>query len=289
MLRLPPMTALPAFEATARLGSVSAAADELGRTHSAVSKQLKNLSQDLGVKLFEKHGTGLRLTDAGHDFHLIVAKSLGEISDGWRALRSEKFTEQVVIGISSTLSQRWLMPRLSGFYSDFSRARITQNTGLRSLAVIDDEDLCGVITWDRLRTSLSELPNHTSVGDVEIHLVHAPDFDVVAEDSLIKTRQILTLDSTPKAWSRWAEQKGTKVVFETETHFPHAHLMIEAAVRGDGVALIEGRLIERELRDELLVSNSSLRIKGGFAVTITKKGETSAGMAAFVSWLKGIT
>lgn len=57
--RLPPLAALRAFEAVARLGSVSRAAEELGRTHGAVSKQLQALRIDAGAPLFDKVGTGL--------------------------------------------------------------------------------------------------------------------------------------------------------------------------------------------------------------------------------------
>ena len=65
MRRLPPLSALRAFEATARLGSVTAAAAELGRTHGAVSRQLRTLQEAAGVPLFDKAGTGLRLNRHG--------------------------------------------------------------------------------------------------------------------------------------------------------------------------------------------------------------------------------
>ena len=62
---LPPLNALRAFEATARLNSVSQAAEQLHVTHGAVSRQLKVLEEHLGVSLFVKEGRGLKLTDAG--------------------------------------------------------------------------------------------------------------------------------------------------------------------------------------------------------------------------------
>jgi len=62
---LPPLNALRAFEATARLNSVSQAAEQLHVTHGAVSRQLKVLEEHLGVSLFVKEGRGLKLTDSG--------------------------------------------------------------------------------------------------------------------------------------------------------------------------------------------------------------------------------
>lgn len=71
---LPPLSALRAFEATARLGSVTAAADELSVTHGAVSRQLKSLDEHFGVALFTKAGRGLVLTHHGERLQSGVGK-----------------------------------------------------------------------------------------------------------------------------------------------------------------------------------------------------------------------
>jgi LysR family glycine cleavage system transcriptional activator len=65
--KLPPLNLLRAFEAVARLGSVSAAANELYVTHSAVSQQIKALEESLGVKLLNRVGRGVALTVAGRE------------------------------------------------------------------------------------------------------------------------------------------------------------------------------------------------------------------------------
>src|SRR5256885_16751690 len=65
MRQLPPLAALRAFEAIARTGSVTRAAEELCRSHGAISRHLRLLQEHAGAALFEKEGTGLRLTEAG--------------------------------------------------------------------------------------------------------------------------------------------------------------------------------------------------------------------------------
>ena len=75
MRQLPPLSALRAFDATARLGSVTRAAEELGRTHGAVSRQLRSLQDHLGGPLFDKAGAGLRLNAQGIALQPVVAEA----------------------------------------------------------------------------------------------------------------------------------------------------------------------------------------------------------------------
>ena len=79
MRRLPPLNALPAFEATARLASASKAAQELGRTHGAISKQLKVLAGALGYNLFQNEGNKLVLTPQGEAFLASVGPALDQL------------------------------------------------------------------------------------------------------------------------------------------------------------------------------------------------------------------
>ncbi len=83
MRRLPPLSSLRAFEAVARLGSVTKAADEIGRTHGAVSRQLRSLQEAFGAPLFEKDGTGPRLNRAGLRLAETVREAIEEIERGW--------------------------------------------------------------------------------------------------------------------------------------------------------------------------------------------------------------
>lgn len=73
---MPPLSALRAFETTARLGSVTAAADELNVTHGAVSRQLRSLDEHFGVALFAKAGRGIELTHHGEGFITALARRL---------------------------------------------------------------------------------------------------------------------------------------------------------------------------------------------------------------------
>ena len=104
MRRLPPLTALPAFEATARLGSVRAAAEELGRTPGAVSKQLRHLAEDLGTALFEREGTGLQLTEEGARLLRVTGRSLDALDEEAQRLRMQAGGRAIEVALSATFA-----------------------------------------------------------------------------------------------------------------------------------------------------------------------------------------
>ena len=83
MRNLPPMSTLRAFEATARTGSVTRAAEELFRTHGAISRQLRQLQEHAGVELFERDGTGVRLNEHGRAFHDVVRVAFDQLEQGY--------------------------------------------------------------------------------------------------------------------------------------------------------------------------------------------------------------
>lgn len=290
MRRLPPLTALPAFEATARLGSVSAAADELGRTHGAISKQLRNLAEDLGHPLFEKEGTGLKLTAAGQTYLPVVTKALEDLTEGWAQLRGTRPTEYIEIGLSSTLSQRWLLPRISAFYEKYPEIEVSQQMGLRTPLVPNDFTAHGTLTWDRLRFDIEDMTNFTSVGDAEFLLIHAPEYPVTIENGRVRAATRLVQQTTQNGWEKW--QHLTNLVVDTDevAVFPHTHLMLEAVAEGHGIALTERRLVQRDLDAGRLVTPlAALVFPGGFGITLADRGKSSPGCAAFIEWLKTLT
>lgn len=290
MRRLPPLTALPAFEATARLGSVTAAAEELGRTHGAVSKQLQNLAADVEAPLFEKDGTGLKLTAAGEQFLKVVQNALNDLAAGWDALRQEKEPELFDLGLSSTLSQRWLVPRIAAFYDQHPHIELAQHMGLRKPFHVTDPDVHAVISWDRLRHDLTDFPDVEPIGDVHIMLVHAPTLEVDISDKQISTCRRLTQGTTRQGWQRWMDMTGFRVETQEEQVFPHTTLVINAAIAGEGIAVLDSRLLEQELADGRLVSPIPPHvIPGGFALLMTEKGRASAGFATFINWMRSVS
>lgn len=113
---LPPLTRLRPFEAAARLGSFSRAAEELGMTQTAISKQIAQLERDLGIALFERRNRAVFLTEEGRRFGKVVATALADIASEVARLRGDGRPDELVLHYQLCEAFYWLMPRLARFH-----------------------------------------------------------------------------------------------------------------------------------------------------------------------------
>ena len=113
--RIPTVQALRAFEATAREKSLTHAAQALHLTHGAISHQIKSLEDDVGVRLVERAGRGIRLTDEGERFALRVRAILADLASAVRQLTDRSNPRQLRISVTPSFAARWLLPRMARF------------------------------------------------------------------------------------------------------------------------------------------------------------------------------
>ena len=113
--RLPPLNALRAFEAAARLESFSQAADEIHVTHGAISHQVKGLEKFLDVMLFLREGRRVTLTEEGRFFAERVRSALNQIGDAAGSLKRRAQPNRLTISVLPSFASRWLMPRIGRF------------------------------------------------------------------------------------------------------------------------------------------------------------------------------
>ena len=109
---LPPLNALRAFEAAARLQSVSRAAEQLHVTHGAISRQIRALEEHLGVTLFVKEGRGLKLTDAGLRLRDASGEAFERLRTACAELQQGQAGAPFVLACPGSLLARWFIPRL---------------------------------------------------------------------------------------------------------------------------------------------------------------------------------
>ncbi len=108
------LRSLVAFEATARLGSISRAADELNLTQSAVSQRVLKLEAFVGQRLFHRHGQGVRLTGAGDLFLATTSETLSRLRAGFERIAPYKNKASLLLACPHDFALGWLMPRLQG-------------------------------------------------------------------------------------------------------------------------------------------------------------------------------
>jgi len=109
------LRALQAFEAAARLGSFRLASEELAVTRSAVSHQIRQLEETLGVTLFRRDKQRPDLTEAGHDYYPVLRDAFDQIEAKTRAIKPPPENVELVVQVYVTVALKWLIPRLHDF------------------------------------------------------------------------------------------------------------------------------------------------------------------------------
>ncbi|WP_264310890.1 LysR family transcriptional regulator [Pseudomonas putida] len=248
---LPPLNALRAFEATARLNSVSQAAEALHVTHGAVSRQIKVLEEHLGIALFVKDGRGIKLTDAG----VRLRDASGEAFDRLRGVCAELSRDvseaPFVLGCSGSLLARWFIPRLGRLKADLPELRLHLSAG--------EGDL------DPRRPGLDALLVFAEPpwpADMQVHVLaeerigpvlspHFAGFERLrgAPPQALLGEVLLHTTSRPQAWPAWAAQQGLdSAALPFGQAFEHLYYLLEAAVAGLGVAIAPQQLVADDLR-----------------------------------------
>ena len=254
---LPPLNALRAFEATARLNSVSQAAEQLHVTHGAVSRQLKVLEEHLGVSLFVKEGRGLKLTDAGIRLRDASAEAFERLRTVCAELTQSTADAPFVLGCSGSLLARWFIPRLGRLNADLPDLRLHLSAG--------EGDL------DPRRPGLDALlvfaeppwPADMQVFELaseRIGPVMSPRFAgyerlKAASAEALLNESLLHTTSRPQAWPVWAQQSGLNAgALKFGQGFEHLYYLLEAAVAGLGVAIAPEPLVIEDLKAGRLVA-----------------------------------
>lgn len=284
--RLPPLSSLRAFEAVARLGSVSRAADELGRTHGAVSKQLRTLHDHAGLRLFDKVGAGLRPNAAGRRLSTAVGEALAALSQSYGEVVRDARSPAVHVACSASFAMGWLVPHLPDFSRRHPETRIRLTmTSAREMRDEREADL--VILWDRAAYPPDDQARAIRLADAEFGVVAAPGYgaELTAEGEVTAPCRIVH-DHTSSAWDRWSRLSGVNVTAQRTLSFPHTHLCVGAAVAGMGIAIAERRMVWADLEAGRLTRVSSFTaFEEGFAAIPNRARPMSPQARLFTDWL----
>src|SRR4029077_15447827 len=110
-MEYPPMNTLRAFEAAARLSSLTRAGEELNVTHAAIGHQVKHLEQWLGRRVFQRSGRGIALTPTGRGFYYAVPSALSLLSIAASTLRRKPNRRSITVGCIPSIAVGWLVPK----------------------------------------------------------------------------------------------------------------------------------------------------------------------------------
>lgn len=282
---LPPLNALRSFEAFARHGSMTAAADELCVTHGAVSRQVKQLQHQLGVVLVEGPRNRLQLTPAGR----VLADGLTAPFDGiGRAVSAARAgpgaRREIEIACLGTFAMKWLIPRLSRFVEQHPdlKVRVSESFGPVDFRRQSCDGAIRIVDHDdpAFEPGAAFLANN-----------HGP---VVAADLVGTGLTVADLFRLPRlyattyreGWRTWAAANGLDLPPPTaEREFGHNHSLIEAAAAGLGAAVIPWSFVAPDIESGRLAAPFGFTSRPASYVFLRPPHRADIATDAFQDWL----
>lgn len=248
---LPSISSLLALEAVDRLGSASAAAMELSLTHSAVSRQIKVLEDQLGTRLVQRGGTRLQLTPVAREYCQKVRGYLRNLSQASLELRANPTGGGLNLAILPAFGMHWLAPRLQGFARAHPEVTVNLSTRLAPFH-FDKESFDAAIHFgakDWQGVEYLTLAEERVVPVCSSRMI--PEQLANAADLL--DLPLLHLETRPRAWHRWFAAHGVEAKNIPGMLVDQFSTMTQAAVHDLGVALLPSYLAEAEIARGTLV------------------------------------
>lgn len=310
---LPPLASFRFFDAAARCGSFVQAAAELHVTHGAVSRQVRQLEEALGVTLFERRNRAVFLTSAGRTLLNTTGPLFEQLHTTVQQLQQGRRQQVLTVSCEPTIAMRWLIPRLPAFQQqhpqitlhlvaaggpvDFARSGI--DLALRR----DDfpfhnahaEKICdewmGPVCRDvgglnrGAEQNGSRNRNRGADQDNGRSLNSSSDQN---GDLSLDCQRLLHSATRRGAWQQWQQISGISTVGSSRAEYEHFYLCAQAALAGLGVAIMSFLMVQDELNSGQLVAPWGF-VQDGSGYWLLAKEEITAGSdaGAFREWLVG--
>src|SRR3989440_4973109 len=290
---MPSLDLLAGFEAAARHLSFTKAGDELFLTQSAVSRQIKELEDQLGVPLFHRRHRALVLTEAGQQFYASAAQVLTTMRAATDQLRARAGNKGLSVTTTNSFAALWLIPRLAGF----TRTHPGVDVRIMAETRVQDLDRDGLDLAIRHGPASLAGPNAVRLFGERVFPVCSPKLlkkNPLREPADLKNHCLLQYDDPDVRhpwlhWKTWLEVAGIPDLRPVGTlSFSGFEQIIPAAVAGHGVALGRSPLVKDLLATKELVApfkTSADPARAYFAIT-AKSAAGRPEVAGFVEWLK---
>ena len=258
---LPPLRALTAFEAAARLGSFRRAADELGLTRSAISHQIKALEEVLGVDLFSRDGKRAELSGPGLIFFPAVREAFDQIESQTQVIRPRASGNELTVQVYVTVAMKWLLPRLHSFERQYPNMRVRLSTSYFHWDFDADNADVGVI----LARNRNDDHYYRNLFRSHLKPVCSPEYlarsGKIAHPADLLRHKLLYVYSAEEDWRLWLKAAGLGETRLSSTLAFDSYLLAqEAAVAGQGVAMTIGPFARDELAAGRLVQPVDLEV-----------------------------
>ena len=281
-----PLTALRSFEAAGRLQSITAAADELFVSAAAVSRQIRDLELQLGKPLFTRGHRSIALTDEGHSLLAVLTASFDTISEQLDQVSTSTARGALTISCEPSFAANWLGPRLSLFQQSEPDIDVTIDSDARLIDLRQGKvDIAIRHSLERDSWPRSQARHLTDVSLVAVAAPRLLDGQTIVVASDVSHFSLLH-EENRENWQRWFHAAGLSVPAKPGPIFTDGALVYQAALRGDGVALVDLKQAAPALAVGDLVQLSDIVIPSGdYFIVVRDFARLSAPAAAFVDWL----
>lgn len=289
-MKIPQVTWLRSFEAAARHGSFSAAADALGLTPAAVSQQIRLLEKHLGAQLFERLPKGVVLTDTGQAYAQPIQKSFSEIQAATEGLFGSKTRQTIRVRSSISYAALVLAPKLGAFRMLHPEIDVQLSTTVWSDRIERDD-----IDVD-VRYGNGEWEDGTiwRLGDERASVVCSPTFAASFGGDLnfetLYRAPIVQITGSEIEWVRMASHHGVEMDPPTAWLKADSSLIaIQMIMSGVGSAIVMEKFAGSFVAQGLLVDPFPLRlpIRQSYFLVVTDKAEKRDDVRAFCRWMSG--
>lgn len=289
-MRLPPLNALKAFEAAARHGSFTRAANELHVSSGAISRQVKILEDHLGLTLFIRHPQGLSVTDEARSLLPKLSGAFESIASAVAEVRSPN--SELKVTCSPTFANRWLVPRLPKFRDvmpeislDLGTFKYDYDEFLTSdydcaVATFHDPKWPNVLRVERVKNE--ELTPLCAPSMLKTKNTHRSFHDLNPKD-------FIHISTCQQDWPNWLKINHININLDTEkaSVLDTGEMAIRAAAQGLGIVLMDRLLVQEELRAKLLVDMfpKTTPINNGYYFFCDRNRWNEPAISSFRQWL----
>jgi LysR family glycine cleavage system transcriptional activator len=291
--KLPALNALKAFEIAGTTGSFTRAAELLNVTQSAVSRQVRQLEEQIGEELLVRRHHHLELTRAGRVLLNALNQSFDRIELAVRGIQQKGHLKRLRVNAPPTFTSRWLLPRLGRLREAHPELELSITTRLQdSLAergTLDCAIRFGNGEWEQLDSTLLMHERHIAVCAPSL-LASRQDSGATPDlDHLTLLHVLSTEERRYQTWRHWLDAAAIDGVDTSGGYeFDLLDLAIQAAVDGLGITIADWHMVARELATGQLTQVLNVHVEGHqsyWLVTRPEQAESPA-LQVFREWLQ---
>lgn len=286
-----PLNPLRAFAVAARFDTFTAAAQHMGITQVAISRQISILEASLGVKLFDRGSRSVKLTETGRAFGQEIAGLFDALENATERILSRERERTINLRIYPTLAHHWLLPRLGEFKAQYPNYHIRLDTRVEPL------DFGGTHLDLAVQLGHGAWPDAKGrkIFDEVVDVVCSPDYAARIDDfrspKNLQRVELIHSKYRRRDWDMWMASSGITLPPASSTMYDSSVLAYSAAIQGNGLAMGQIAILEEELASGALIRPFQSPLETGSAFYILWPTEKSVSTKAryFVDWLLAIT